>query len=89
MWLRTLGTDGKVRLAWAGNPTATYEIQYDVGVRNHHLEGTLAVTGIRKEFGPLTRAVWDLLPLYNPFRFRVRNTRCQQELLERVGQLSG
>jgi hypothetical protein len=71
--------DGRVRLAWAGNPATTYEIHYNVGVDEHHLEGVLTVAGTRKEFGPLTRAVWDLLPLYNPFRFRVRDTRCRQE----------
>lgn len=47
-------------------------------VAEHHLEGVLTVMGTRKEFGPLTRTVWDLLPLYNPFRFRVRETRCGQ-----------
>lgn len=69
---------GRVRLAWVGDPATTYEVQYDVGVAEHHLEGVLTVMGTRKEFGPLTRTVWDLLPLYNPFRFRVRETRCGQ-----------
>ena len=71
--------EGKVRLAWAGKPAVRYEVQYDVGVDEYHLEGALTVIGPRKEFGPLERSVWDLLPLYNPFRFRVRDTRCQQD----------
>ena len=68
-----------MRLAWTGDPGAGHELQYDVGAGAHRLQGGLTVGGTDKEFGPLSEAVWDVLPLYNPFRFRVRDARCRAE----------
>jgi len=40
------------------------------------MRGDFTTIGPRKEFGPLTAEVWNQLVFYNPFRVRIRPSRC-------------
>lgn len=68
---------GRVVIEWAGDPNGRYVLGYEVGTGKYHLRGDFAVRGPRKEFGPLKADVWSLLPLYNPFRVRIRAADCR------------
>ncbi len=67
---------GRVLIEWEGEPNGRYVLGYEVGTGKYHLRGDFAVLGPRKEFGPLKTEVWSLLPLYNPFRVRIRVADC-------------
>jgi len=67
---------GRVIIEWEGNPNSRYVLEYEVGTGKYHLRGDFTVLGLRKEFGPLKTEVWNLLPLYNPFKVRVRPAPC-------------
>jgi arylsulfatase A-like enzyme len=68
---------GRVVIEWEGDPNGRYVLAYEVGTGKYHLRGDFAVHGDRKEFGPLKAEVWNLLPLYNPFRVRIRAADCR------------
>lgn len=67
---------GRVVVEWEGDPNGRYVLEYEVGTGKYRLRGDFAVLGPRKEFGPLKTEVWNQLPFYNPFRVRIRATRC-------------
>ncbi|MBU2510992.1 sulfatase-like hydrolase/transferase [bacterium] len=60
-----------MKLSWTGDPKAVYVLQYRIGTGFHNLTGAIPVQGISKEFGPLPDNICELLPGWNPFRFRV------------------
>ncbi len=59
-------------LEWIGNEDAEYTIEYRVGSGDRFLSGRFVVRGSRKKFGPIPHSTWNVLPNYNPFRFRIR-----------------
>ena len=56
---------------WTGSPTATYVVEYDVGVDHLRTTGQIRVVGTRLEFGPAPLDIWNSLAQFNPWRFRV------------------
>lgn len=61
----------RVLVQWIGQEKADYIIEYDVGVGGYHLTGELEVVGTEQWFGPFPEDIWQALPLYNPWKFRV------------------
>jgi len=70
--LRFEACEGTVEVSWDGTPNLIYRIDYDVGRDEFHLEGSFEAEGNQMIFGPYTKAFWQDLPAWNPFRFRVR-----------------
>ncbi|MBI4610220.1 MAG: sulfatase [Candidatus Rokubacteria bacterium] len=68
---------GRIVIEWVGSTDGRYVLEYEVGQGKYRLKGSFPVAGRSKEFGPLNSSVWNLLPLYNPFRFRLRPEGCQ------------
>ncbi|MFQ5829728.1 MAG: sulfatase/phosphatase domain-containing protein, partial [Candidatus Methylomirabilia bacterium] len=68
---------GRIVVEWLGPAEGRYVLEYEVGDGKYRLKGSFPVVGLRKEFGPLNAAVWNLLTLYNPFRFRLAPDGCQ------------
>jgi arylsulfatase A-like enzyme len=56
---------------WTGSPTASYVVEYDVGVDHLRTSGQIHVVGTRLEFGPAPIDIWNSLAQFNPWRFRV------------------
>lgn len=63
--------DGTVRASWTGDSSFTYIVEYDVGEGMHHVTGSFAVFGARRDFGPYSREMWSALAVRNPWRVRV------------------
>ncbi len=60
-------------LAWTGDPTSDYVIEYEAGSGLLALGGTFDVAGTRHDFGPVEEGYWRtwVVP-YDRIRFRVR-----------------
>lgn len=71
-------TVGRIIIEWRGSAEGRYVLEYAVGDGKYRLNGSFPVVGTSKEFGPLNSNVWNLLPLYNPFRFRLRPEGCRE-----------
>lgn len=61
----------RVLVQWIGQENAEYIIEYDVGTGGYHMTGELEVVGTEQWFGPFPEDIWQALPLYNPWKFRV------------------
>ena len=61
----------RVLVQWIGEEDAEYIIEYEVGTGNYHMTGELEVAGTEQWFGPFPEDIWQALPLYNPWKFRV------------------
>lgn len=61
----------RIHLQWTGETNAAYEIEYDVGQGGYHMTGKLDVMGTEQWYGPFPEDIWQALPLYNPWKFRV------------------
>ncbi|PID55747.1 hypothetical protein CSB45_14525 [candidate division KSB3 bacterium] len=65
-------THGKrVLVEWIGREDTEYIIEYEVGTGGYHMTGELEVTGPKQWYGPFPEDIWQALPLYNPWRFRI------------------
>jgi len=69
--LRYVDADKTVDVRWSGQAGAGYVIEYDVGEGNYSLAGQIPVVGPMSSHGPFTEEMWNMLGLYNPYRFRV------------------
>ncbi|MBE81445.1 MAG: hypothetical protein CME21_02680 [Gemmatimonadetes bacterium] len=69
--LRYVDAEKTVDVRWTGTVDASYAIEYRVGQGNYYLEGQIPVVGLVSTHGPFTEEMWNMLTLYNPFRFRV------------------
>lgn len=63
--------NNRVYLEWTGDPQAEYLIEYEVGKGGYHLTGELDAVGTTQWYGPFPEDIWQALPLYNPWKFRV------------------
>ncbi|MBW2308837.1 MAG: sulfatase [Deltaproteobacteria bacterium] len=70
--LRFSPGETRIVLEWVGSEAADYTIEYRVGSGDKLLSGRFGVRGNRKKFGPIPLSTWEMLPNYNPFRFRIR-----------------
>ncbi len=61
----------RVLVEWIGHENAEYLIEYDVGTGGYHMNGELEVIGPKQWFGPFPEDIWQALPLYNPWKFRI------------------
>jgi hypothetical protein len=61
----------RVFLQWTGSKDMEYRIEYEVGTGDYHLAGDFDVVGNEQWFGPFPEDIWQALPLYNPWKFRV------------------
>ncbi|GAK58465.1 hypothetical protein U27_05439 [Candidatus Vecturithrix granuli] len=61
----------RVLVQWIGQENADYIIEYEVGTGGYHITGELEVVGTEQWFGPFPEDIWQALPLYNPWKFRV------------------
>lgn len=76
---------GTIKAAWTGNPALTYVIEYDIGEGIHHLGGSFAVSGDRRDFGPYSQELWNSLAVRNPWRVRISpdtHPRCWSEWVQ-------
>ncbi len=65
-------THGKrILVKWIGDENTEYIIEYDVGTGGYHMTGELEVVGPEQWYGPYPDDIWQALPLYNPWRFRI------------------
>jgi len=64
--------EGKVILKWKGNPVIDYIIEYDIGKGDLNMKGSFLVEGNRQVFKPIPKDIWELLYIYNPWKFRVK-----------------
>ncbi|GAK54151.1 hypothetical protein U14_05429 [Candidatus Moduliflexus flocculans] len=61
----------RILVSWIGDKNGKYVIEYDVGTGGYHMTGELEAVGTEQWFGPFPEDIWQALPLYNPWRFRV------------------
>ena len=61
----------RILVKWVGDAAAKYLIEYDVGEGGYRMTGEIEVVGAEQWFGPFPEDIWQALPLYNPWRFRV------------------
>jgi len=61
----------RILIKWIGDQNAEYLIEYDVGKGGYHMTGQLEAVGIEQWFGPFPEDIWQALPLYNPWKFRI------------------
>ncbi|MBD3306894.1 sulfatase-like hydrolase/transferase [candidate division KSB3 bacterium] len=61
----------RVLVKWIGQEDAEYIIEYDIGTGGYKMTGELEVVGTEQWFGPFPEDIWQSLPLYNPWKFRV------------------
>ncbi len=61
----------RVLVEWVGDDKAEYVIEYDIGKGGYHMTGELEVVGTKQWFGPFPEDIWQALPLYNPWKFRI------------------
>ncbi len=61
----------RVLIKWIGDENAEYIIEYDVGSGGYHMTGELEVVGTEQWYGPYPEDIWQALPLYNPWKFRI------------------
>jgi hypothetical protein len=61
----------QVHLKWIGDEQTDYLIEYNVGKGGYHMTGELEVVGNEQWFGPFPEDIWQALPLYNPWKFRI------------------
>ena len=61
----------RVLVKWIGKEDMEYVIEYEVGTGGYHMTGELEVLGPEQWFGPFPEDIWQALPLYNPWKFRV------------------
>ncbi len=62
---------GALLMDWRGDMETTYLIQYDIGVGDHHVDGTYEMKGNHQILGPFPRELWTDLKAWNPFKIRV------------------
>lgn len=62
---------GALLFDWSGDVETSYEIEYDIGVGDHHVAGRYEVKGNHQLLGPFPRELWTNLKDWNPFKFRV------------------
>ena len=62
---------GALLFDWSGDMETTYLVQYDIGVGDHHVEGTYETKGNHQVLGPFSRELWENLKAWNPFKIRV------------------
>lgn len=62
---------GALLFDWSGDVETAYEIEYDIGVGDHHVAGRYEVKGNHQLLGPFPRELWTNLKAWNPFKFRV------------------
>lgn len=77
--------DGVIRASWIGDPHMTYVVEYDIGEGIHHLTGSFAAFGDKRDFGPYSRELWSSLAVRNPWRVRISadvQPRCWSEWIE-------
>jgi hypothetical protein len=63
--------NNRVYLEWTGDPKAEYLIEYEVGKGGYHMTGELDAVGTEQWYGPFPEDIWQALPLYNPWKFRI------------------
>ena len=61
----------RILVQWIGDASAEYLIEYDIGTGGYHMTGELEVLGSEQWFGPFPEDIWQALPLYNPWKFRI------------------
>lgn len=61
----------RVLVKWIGDEHAEYIIEYEVGTGGYHMTGQLEVVGTEQWYGPYPEDIWQALPLYNPWKFRI------------------
>lgn len=61
----------QIHLKWIGAAATEYLIEYEVGTGGYHMTGELEVVGNEQWFGPFPEDIWQALPLYNPWKFRI------------------
>ena len=61
----------RVLVEWIGDKNAEYIIEYDIGAGGYHMNGELEVVGTKQWYGPFPEDIWQALPLYNPWKFRI------------------
>ncbi len=61
----------RILVSWIGDKTGKYVIEYEVGEGGYHMTGELEAVGTEQWFGPFPEDIWQALPLYNPWRFRI------------------
>ncbi|MCP4401922.1 MAG: sulfatase-like hydrolase/transferase [bacterium] len=61
----------RILVEWIGDEKAEYLIEYDVGSGGYHMSGELEVVGTKQWYGPFPEDIWQALPLYNPWKFRI------------------
>jgi len=61
----------RIMVSWIGDKNGKYVIEYEVGTGGYHMTGELEAVGTEQWFGPFPEDIWQALPLYNPWRFRV------------------
>ena len=61
----------RILVSWIGDNAGKYLIEYEVGEGGYHMTGELEAVGTEQWFGPFPEDIWQALPLYNPWRFRI------------------
>ena len=61
----------RILVQWIGDQKTEYIIEYDVGTGGYHLTGQLEVVGPEQWYGPFPDDIWQELPKYNPWKFRI------------------
>ena len=61
----------RVHLQWIGDKKTEYVIEYDVGAGGYRMTGQLEVVGPEQWYGPYPDDIWQELPKYNPWKFRI------------------
>ncbi len=83
--LRFSERGGSVRASWTGDPAMNYVIEYEIGKGVHHLTGSFAAFGDKRDFGPFSKELWAPLAVRNPWRVRISpdtDPRCWSEWIE-------
>ena len=71
--LRYVDVGKSVSVQWTGEDKE-YIVEYRVGKDDYHLTGRISVEGNTAHYGPFTEDMWNLLALYNPWKFRVKSS---------------
>jgi arylsulfatase A-like enzyme len=65
-------TGGEVILKWKSQANLWHIVEYDIGLGDLRMKGSFPVKGNQQVFGPIPEDVWNILPTYNPWKFRVK-----------------
>jgi choline-sulfatase len=63
--------NNRILVQWTGDKNTVYLIEYDIGTGRYHITGQLEVTGTEQWYGPFPEDIWQELPKYNPWKFRI------------------